>query len=93
MSVQIFIIPFMFSPVCFVHMPVEKKSGMIFFNQFQECLKSLMGKIPSVIQLISRRVGDQDIESAAAQKLEPQSADPSPASVLRYTDSFPAGNA
>src|SRR5699024_4916059 len=57
-------------------MAMKEESGMVFLDQLQKSLESLVRQIPAVIQLIGRGMCHQNIKSAMAQKLEPESADP-----------------
>ena len=76
MSILVFIITFMLPSICHMDMAMEEKFRPVFFQQRAEDLKSLVGEVSSVIELISRGVGDQNIESAFPEKLEPQFGNP-----------------
>ena len=53
MGILIFVISFVVSPIGHVYMAMKEKFGPVFFQQCPEYLKSLMGQIPPVVQLIS----------------------------------------
>ena len=71
MGVLVFVIPFMASSIRHVDMAMKEKFGPVFFHQRPEYLKSLVGQVPPVVQLIGGGMGDKDIETSFSKKLEP----------------------
>ena len=70
-GMHIVMIPLVLSALGHMDMPMKKKFWLVFFNQFPKCLKSLMGKVPPIIELIGRRVGYQYIKTTVPQQFKP----------------------
>lgn len=71
MGILIFVISFMIPPIRHVNMAVEEKFRPVFFQQRPEYLKSLVGQIPPVVQLISGGMSHKNIKSPFSEKLKP----------------------
>ena len=52
-----------FSPVIHMYMPVNKKSRMIFVKQGSKYLKASVGQIVIIVELVGRRMGEQNVEA------------------------------
>lgn len=57
-------------------MPVHKISGPVRIQQVPESLKALMRQILAIEKTLSRRVGQQDVDSPVSLQRKPQLPDP-----------------
>ena len=72
MGIQILVIPLVLSAIGHMDMTMKKIFRAVFLHQLPEYLESLVRQVPSVIELVCRGMGHQDINSFLPEQLEPQ---------------------
>lgn len=67
--------PLMRTRICHMHMTMDEAFRLVGIQYLDKCFKSLMWSVFTVIDMICRRVSQQNIDSFAFLQFPPQAAD------------------